>query len=320
MKNMLDGGSLTHGRKRNMKINSNGMFSSIVEETLKEELGVSKEAYDDAKRFYEKIKTLLTVRSNYRYFDIDSLQVIGIKEYGKENLFDGKYIINYRIEIIFISNEEMYRKYDNSIVLDLSYYSQDDNLLHIRIPIVLKEDFNLKSENVSMDAKTSVELYNTLQHEFKHIYQKYKLSLVDKSRALLSVKEDEIYQNVTEWLYTHRNDGSDLYDIFYALYYLEPVEITANIQQLYGHLKLSKTKNDAIEAVNNSEIMRELKIYDSLLEKFKNNQIKLSDLFVLRTKLKKDKKWVINYITKGVKKLKQNIRKLIALIENEFTE
>ena len=55
-------------------------------------------------------------------------------------------------------------------------------------------------------------------------------------------------------------------------------------------------------------------------KKFKNNQIKLSDLFVLRTKLKKDKKWVINYIIKGVKKLKQSIRKLIALIESEFTE
>lgn len=322
MKDMLDGGSLTHGRKRNMKINPNfnGMFSSIVEETLKEELGISKEAYDEAINFYKKIKTVLKDKSKYTYFNVDDLKVFGVKEKGNEVIFNGEYTIKYILEIIFITNEEMYRKYSNSIQLELNYYSLDCNLLHIRTPIILKENFDLNTDNVSIDVKTNVELYNALQHEFKHIYQKYKVSLLDKSRPLLSLKNDQIYQNVVEWLYTHQNNGSDLYNIFYAIYYLEPAEITANVQELYGKVKLAKVKKEAMEIVNNSEIMSELKIYNTLLEKFKNNQIKLSDLFVLRTKLKQNKKWVINYITKGVKKLKQSIRKLIALIDKEFIE
>ena len=50
---MLDGGNLVLGRKRNMKNNiPEGMFSSIVTEVLEEELGISKEAYDEAIRIY----------------------------------------------------------------------------------------------------------------------------------------------------------------------------------------------------------------------------------------------------------------------------
>ena len=107
--------------------------------------------------------------------------------------------------------------------------------------------------------------------------------------------------------------------MFWAIYYLTPVEITANAQALYGEIKKkAKDKGDAIDVLSNSEFMEEMQIYSNLLEKLNNNKIKLSDLMLVQRKLGRNTEWIIKYINKGVNKMKQSVRKLEKLIDKEY--
>lgn len=312
---MLDGGKLVLGRKRNMKKkNIKELFSSVVTEVLEEELGVSKEAYDEAVRIYNVIKLLVSEKSEYGYYFINNTLVYGIQRIGDIELFNNKYTINYQIEFIFIKNKEDYDKYSNSIQLEYLGFAQEDNLLFIRMPIMCPDIDNMK-----MDNETSTVLYDALQHEFKHIYQKYMVSQKDEKCNLIDFKSSRVYQRATEWIYANNYDGSDLCKLFWAIYYLTPVEITANVQALYGEIKKkAKDRGDAIDILNNSEFMEEIQIYSNLLEKLNNNKIKLSDLILVQRKLERDTEWIIKYITKGVNKMKQNVRKLEKLIDKEY--
>ena len=317
---MLDGGKLVLGRKRNMKNNMpKGMFSSVVTEVLEEELGISKEAYDEAIRIYNVIELLISTKSEYGYYFIDREKVYGIKRDGDIDLFNNQYTINYHFEFIFIDNTETYETLNNSIQIEFIGYDQDSNTLYIRFPILTPNYFNLKTEVVKMDNKTASELYNTLQHEFKHIYQKYMLSQKDEKRNILDYKKSKVYQKATEWIYAHNYDGSDLCKMFWAIYYLTPVEITANAQALYGEIKKrAKDKGDAIDVLSNSEFMEEMQIYSNLLEKLNNNKVKLSDLMLVQRKLGRNTEWIIKYINKGVNKMKQSVRKIEKLIDKEY--
>lgn len=317
---MLDGGKLSLGRKRNMKNKGiNEMFSSVVTEVLEEELGISKEAYDEAVRIFNVIETLIMTESEYGYYFIDQEKVYGIKREGDIDVFNQKYTINYSFEFIFIDNAEMYEKLNSSIQLEYLGYDQNYNILFIRFPILTPSYFNSKTETVKMDNKTASELYNTLHHEFKHIYQKYILSQKDEKRQLLDFKKSKVYHKATSWIYQNGYDGSDLSKIFWAIYQLTSEEITANIQGLYGDIKKkAKNRGDAIDILSNSEFTEEMQVYSNLLDKLNNNKVKLSDLMVIQRRLGRNTEWLIKYINKGVNKMRQSVRKLEKLIDKEY--
>lgn len=319
---MLDGGKLVLGRKRNMKNNfPKGMFSSVVTEVLEEELGISKEAYDEAIRIYNAINLLISEKSEYGYFFIDGIKVYGIQREGDIEVFKQSYTINYLFQFVFIDNNETYKMLSDNIQLEFMAYDQEDNVLYIRVPIILPNGFNIKTDAVVMDNKTASLIFETLQHEFKHIYQKYKLSQTNEKSLLMGFKKNDVYQKVSEWIYKNGYDGSDVAKIFWAIYYLEPVEITANIQMVYGEIKKkAKTKNEAIDILNNSEFMGEMKVYSNLLEKLNNNNIKLSDLRRVQIFLKRNPEWLIKYIHRGLNKMKQSVRKIEKLIDKEYGE
>lgn len=319
---MLDGGKLVLGRKYNMKNNfPKGMFSSVVTEVLEEELGISKEAYDEAIRIYNAINLLISEKSEYGYFFIDGIKVYGIQREGDIEVFKQSYTINYLFQFVFIDNNETYKMLSDNIQLEFMAYDQEDNVLYIRVPIILPNGFNIKTDAVVMDNKTASLIFETLQHEFKHIYQKYKLSQTNEKSLLMGFKKNDVYQKVSEWIYKNGYDGSDVAKIFWAIYYLEPVEITANIQMVYGEIKKkAKTKNEAIDILNNSEFMDEMKVYSNLLEKLNNNNIKLSDLRRVQIFLKRNPEWLIKYIHRGLNKMKQSIRKIEKLIDKEYGE
>lgn len=314
---MLDGGKLVLGRKRNMKNNfPKGMFSSVVTEVLEEELGISKEAYDESIRMFTYIEKIISDKTKYKFYFIDNVKVYGIQHYGDISLFDNKYTINYRFEFIFIKTAEEYHKYSESIRLDYIDFVQDDKILFIRLPIICSD-----IDDVKMDNETSNILYNTIQHEFKHIYQKYMVSQKDEKRRLLNYKKNTVYQRALKWIYANDYNGSDLSKMFWAIYYLTPAEITANAQALYGEIKKrAKDKEDAINALNNSEFVEELQIYSNLLEKLNNNKIKLSDLMTVQLRLGKNTEWIIKYIHRGLNKMKQSVRKIEKLIDKEYGE
>ena len=319
---MLDGGKLVLGRKRNMKNNFlKGMFSSVVTEVLEEELGISKEAYDEAIRIYNAINLLISEKSEYGYFFIDGIKVYGIQREGDIEVFKQSYTINYLFQFVFIDNNETYKMLSDNIQLEFMAYDQEDNILYIRVPVILPNGFNIKTDAVVMDNKTASLIFETLQHEFKHIYQKYKLSQTNEKSLLMGFKKNDVYQKVSEWIYKNGYDGSDVAKIFWAIYYLEPVEITANIQMVYGEIKKkAKTKNEAIDILNNSEFMGEMKVYSNLLEKLNNNNIKLSDLRRVQIFLKRNPEWLIKYIHRGFNKMKQSVRKIEKLIDKEYGE
>ena len=322
LNNMLDGGKLVLGRKRNMKNNfPKGMFSSVVTEVLEEELGISKEAYDEAIRIYNAINLLISEKSEYGYFFIDGIKVYGIQREGDIEVFKQSYTINYLFQFVFIDNSETYKMLSDNIQLEFTSYDQEDNVLYIRVPVILPNGFNIKTDAVVMDNKTASFIFETLQHEFKHIYQKYKLSQTNEKSLLIGFKKNNVYQKASEWIYKNGYDGSDVAKIFWAIYYLEPVEITANIQMVYGEIKKkAKTKNEAIDILNNSEFMGEMKVYSNLLEKLNNNNIKLSDLRKVQNFLKRNPEWLIKYIHRGLNKMKQSVRKIEKLIDKEYGE
>ena len=322
LNNMLDGGKLVLGRKRNMKNNfPKGMFSSVVTEVLEEELGISKEAYDEAIRIYNAINLLISEKSEYGYFFIDGIKVYGIQREGDIEVFKQSYTINYLFQFVFIDNSETYKMLSDNIQLEFTSYDQEDNVLYIRVPVILPNGFNIKTDAVVMDNKTASLIFETLQHEFKHIYQKYKLSQTNEKSLLIGFKKNNVYQKASEWIYKNGYDGSDVAKIFWAIYYLEPVEITANIQMVYGEIKKkAKTKNEAINILNNSEFMGEMKVYSNLLEKLNNNNIKLSDLRRVQNFLKRNPEWLIKYIHRGLNKMKQSVRKIEKLIDKEYGE
>lgn len=322
LNNMLDGGKLVLGRKYNMKNNfPKGMFSSVVTEVLEEELGISKEAYDEAIRIYNAINLLISEKSEYGYFFIDGIKVYGIQREGDIEVFKQSYTINYLFQFVFIDNSETYKMLSDNIQLEFTSYDQEDNVLYIRVPVILPNGFNIKTDAVVMDNKTASLIFETLQHEFKHIYQKYKLSQTNEKSLLIGFKKNNVYQKASEWIYKNGYDGSDVAKIFWAIYYLEPVEITANIQMVYGEIKKkAKTKNEAIDILNNSEFMGEMKVYSNLLEKLNNNNIKLSDLRKVQNFLKRNPEWLIKYIHRGLNKMKQSVRKIEKLIDKEYDE
>lgn len=312
---MLDGGNLVLGRKHSMKNNiPKGMFSSVVTEVLEEELGISKEAYDESVRMFTSIEKIISDRSKYKFYFIDNVMVYGIQNYGDINLFDNKYTINYRFEFIFIKNAEEYNKYSKSIQLECLGFDQESNFLFIRLPIMCSD-----IDDVRMDNETSNSLYDILQHEFKHIYQKYMLSQKDEKRTILDYKKNKVYQRASAWINVNNYDGSDLSKMFWAIYYLTPAEITANAQALYGEIKKkAKDRGDAIDVLSNSEFVEEMQIYSNLLEKLNNNKIKLSDLMRVQRKLGRNTEWIIKYIHRGLNKMKQSIRKIEKLIDKEY--
>ena len=320
LNNMLDGGKLVLGRKRNMKNNfPKGMFSSVATEVLEEELGISKDAYDEAIRIYNAINLLISEKSEYGYFFIDGIKVYGIQREGDIEVFKQSYRINYMFQFVFIDNNETYKMLNDNIQLEFTAYDQESNILYIRVPVMLPNGFNIKTDAVVMDDKTASLLFETLQHEFKHIYQKYKLSQTNEKGILMDFKKDKVYQRASQWIYKNGYDGSDVAKIFWAIYYLEPVEITANIQMVYGEIKKkAKTKNEAIDILNNSEFMGEMKVCSNLLEKLNNNSIKLSDLRRVQNFLKRNPKWLIKYIHRGLNKMKQSVRKIEKLIDKEY--
>ena len=320
LNNMLDGGKLVLGRKYNMKNNfPKGMFSSVATEVLEEELGISKDAYDEAIRIYNAINLLISEKSEYGYFFIDGIKVYGIQREGDIEVFKQSYRINYMFQFVFIDNNETYKMLNDNIQLEFTAYDQEYNVLYIRVPVMLPNGFNIKTDAVVMDDKTASLLFETLQHEFKHIYQKYKLSQTNEKSLLIGFKKNNVYQKASEWIYKNGYDGSDVAKIFWAIYYLEPVEITANIQIVYGEIKKkAKTKNEAIDILNNSEFMGEMKVYSNLLEKLNNNSIKLSDLRRVQNTLKRNPEWLVKYIHRGLNKMKQSVRKIEKLIGKEY--
>ena len=182
LNNMLDGGKLVLGRKRNMKNNfPKGMFSSVATEVLEEELGISKDAYDEAIRIYNAINLLISEKSEYGYFFIDGIKVYGIQRKGDIEVFKQSYRINYMFQFVFIDNNETYKMLNDNIQLEFTAYDQENNILYIRVPVILPNGFNIKTDAVVMDDKTASLLFETLQHEFKHIYQKYKLSQTNEN-------------------------------------------------------------------------------------------------------------------------------------------
>lgn len=317
---MLDGGKLVLGRKYNMKNNfPKEMFSSVATEVLEEELGISKDAYDEAIRIYNAINLLISEKSEYGYFFIDGIKVYGIQREGDIEVFKQSYRINYMFQFVFIDNNETYKMLNDNIQLEFTAYDQEYNVLYIRVPVMLPNGFNIKTDTVVMDDKTASLLFETLQHEFKHIYQKYKLSQTNEKSILMGFKKNNVYQKASEWIYKNGYDGSDVAKIFWAIYYLEPVEITANIQMVYGEIKKkAKTKNEAIDILNNSEFMGEMKVYSNLLEKLNNNRIKLSNLRRVQNTLKRNPEWLVKYIHRGLNKMKQSVRKIEKLIDKEY--
>ena len=182
LNNMLDGGKLVLGRKYNMKNNfPKGMFSSVATKVLEEELGISKEAYDEAIRIYNAINLLISEKSEYGYFFIDGIKVYGIQREGDIEVFKQSYRINYMFQFVFIDNNETYKMLNDNIQLEFTAYDQEYNVLYIRVPVMLPNGFNIKTDAVVMDDKTASLLFETLQHEFKHIYQKYKLSQTNEN-------------------------------------------------------------------------------------------------------------------------------------------
>jgi hypothetical protein len=312
---MLDGGNLVLGRKRNMKNNiPEGMFSSIVTEVLEEELGISKEAYDEANRLFEIIKALIACKSEYKNYFINDVRVWGIQRKGDIEIFNGEFIVNYWFEFIFVKDNEELETLNYSISTEQLGYDQENNLLIIRMPI-----FTNGTTIVKMDNLTEKDLNDTLHHEFKHIYQKYMLSKKDENRMLQSFKDSKVYQKVTQWISTHNYDGSKLSNMFWAIYYLEPTEITANLQMLYGEIKSNaKDKDTALDILSDSDFIDELITYSNLLDELINNKIKLSDLMAVEMRIGRNKEWLIKYIRKGVNKMKQSIRKIEKLIDKEY--
>ena len=218
---MLDGGKLVLGRKRNMKNNfPKGMFSSVATEVLEEELGISKDAYDEAIRIYNAINLLISEKSEYGYFFIDGIKVYGIQKEGDIEVFKQSYRINYMFQFVFIDNNETYKMLNDNIQLEFTAYDQESNVLYIRVPVILPDGFNIKTDAVVMDNKTASFIFETLQHEFKHIYQKYKLSQTNEKSLLIGFKKNNVYQKASEWIYKNGYDGSDVAKIFWAIYYL----------------------------------------------------------------------------------------------------
>ena len=157
------------------------MFSSVATKVLEEELGISKEAYDEAIKIYNAINLLISEKSEYGYFFIDGIKVYGIQRKGDIEVFKQSYRINYMFQFVFIDNNETYKMLNDNIQLEFTAYDQENNILYIRVPVILPNGFNIKTDAVVMDDKTASLLFETLQHEFKHIYQKYKLSQTNEN-------------------------------------------------------------------------------------------------------------------------------------------
>lgn len=318
---MLDGGKLVLGRKRNMNNSSNGLFSSVVSEVLEEELGISKEVHDEALKMYYFINALLLTNTEYGYYFIDNTEVYGICKEGRVKIFKDDCFLNYSFNFIFVENQDAFEKLSHSITIEQLGYDQENNTLIIRMPIITSENFNPKTDVVQLDDNVDADIYNTLQHEFKHIYQKYMVSLKDKKRKIMNFKERGIYQKAVNWIYTNGYNDSDKAKIFWAIYVLSPVEITANIQSVYGSIKRqARNRNDAMTILNNSEFMEEMDLCSSILNKLVNNRVSLYDQILVQQKLGRDVKWITKYISRGLNRMKQSVRKLEKLIDKEYLQ
>jgi hypothetical protein len=318
---MLDGGKLVLGRKRNMNNSSNGLFSSVVSEVLEEELGISKEVHDEALKMYYFIGALLLTNTEYGYYFVDNTKVYGIHKEGSIKIFKDDYFLNYSIEFIFVENQDAIDELRNRIFLEQLGYSQGSNTLVIRMPIITSENFNPETDVVQLDDNVDADIYNTLQHEFKHIYQKYMISLKDKERKLMNFKEREVYQKAVNWIYTNGYNNSDKAKIFWAIYVSSPVEITANIQSVYGSIKRqARNRNDAMTILNSSEFMEEMDLCSGILNKLINNRVSLFDQMHVQQKLGRDVKWITKYINRGLNRMKQSVRKLEKLIDKEYLQ
>jgi hypothetical protein len=147
------------------------------------------------------------------------------------------------------------------------------------------------------------------------------VSLKDKKRKLMNFKEYGVYRRAVNWIYANGYNNSDKAKIFWAVYVLSPVEITANIQSVYGSIKRqARNRNDAMTILNNSEFMGDMDFCSEILNKLINNRVSLFDQTFAQQKLGRDVKWIIKYINRGLNRMKQSVRKLEKLIDKEYLQ
>jgi hypothetical protein len=322
---MLDGGSLVLGRKKLMektikKERLNNIVSENIRKVLNEELGISKEVHIEAQRIYTFLTNLLENKSLYAEYKEHSITYNAVKWVNEVTLFGG-FRVTFDISLVFVRSEEEYNDYSRYMTLEFWGYNSRTNELFIHMPVFIEPDYDFINQPVKFTKSQDAEFCETIEHELKHIYQIFRTNQNNNKAHIMPHKTRKVYEKVSMWLRTYGVDGSDISKMLWAVYYLNPVEITANIQLVYGTIKRNaKTKEEALAILNSSDFVSELDFNIETLSKIITKRISIYDEYRFKGITGRDLDWLMRYAKKGVSKMGQSIRKIEKLINKEFSE
>lgn len=290
---------------------------------INEELGISKDVQDESLKRINDINKYLSQKQNYKTYylngDYTEPAVYGINLQTNVLLFDD-FPVDFILQIYFCNGEDKCNEIAKRVKYPMRFFFDDNkDLLFVRFPLIRNEDFDFDAEDVQITKSTNP-IYGKLSHEIKHAYQKAMMLRNSDREKLLSYRDRKVYDTVTK--YALDNPNGVLSSLMFNVYYMFPVEITANIEQLYTMtLRNANDINDALDYVCNSKMYKKIKDILKDLEYIKGNQDTKDKLNILvQPELNRNMDWVIRHLEKGLNFAYKKFRQLEKLLRKKYAE
>ena len=291
---------------------------------LNEELGISKEVQQESLRMINSINELLFHKEFYRAYHLnDNTEplVYGIYLYETVMLF-GDFPVKLLLQIYFCKGEDYYVDLSKKVKqpLRFSFNDKSDTMI-IRFPVIRNEDFDFDIDDVQITKNTNP-IYGTLSHEIKHAYQKAMVRKNTGRENIVSYRKKNVYDKAHDFLHSDKMKANDMLSkLIFAVYYLYPQEITANIESLYTKtLRNNDNIKNALDFVIKSQMFKTIEAFENDLYTLKYNGVDKEIEEEIQLVLNRNIDWLIRHMEKGIKFADKKFRQLEKLLRKTYTK
>lgn len=290
---------------------------------LNEELGISKEVQQESLRMINSINELLFHKELYRTYHLNDNSeplVYGIYLYETVTLF-GDFPVKLLLQIYFCKGDGYYADLSKKVKqpLRFSFNDKSDTMI-IRFPVIRNEDFDFDIDDVQITKSTNP-IYGTLSHEIKHAYQKAMVRRNTGRENIVSYRKKNVYDKAHDFLHSDRMKSNDMLSkLIFAVYYLYPQEITANIESLYTKtLRNNDNIKSALDFVIKSQMFKTIEVFENDLYTLKHNDVDKEIEDEIQLVLNRSIDWLIRHMEKGINFAYKKFRQLEKLLRKTYT-
>ena len=291
---------------------------------LNEELGISKEVQQESLRMFNSINELLLHKELYRTYHLNGKTeplVYGVCLYQNIVMFDD-FPVKLLLQIYFCKGDDYYADLSKKVKQPLRFaFNDKTDTMIIRFPVIRNADFDFDVDSVQITKSTNP-IYGTLSHEIKHVYQKAMVRKNTGRENIVSYRKKNVYGKAHDFLHSDKMKDNDILSkLIFAVYYLYPQEITANIESLYTKiLRNNDNIKDALEFVIKSQMFKTIEALENDLYELKYNGVDKEIEEEIQLVLNRNTDWLIRHMERGIKFADKKFRQLEKLLRKTYTK